>query len=211
MEINNRKRRLNPFFVVIILIGILAVVYLFWFINTKMVVDENTNVENPKADEKNSSQITSVQKETPMRIIIDKIGVDAKILANGLDQNGMMETPNSLFDVGWYDQSARIGDTLHPILLSGHYGITAKPGIFHKLGELKNGDQFKIIGEYGVLAEYEIVSTESNISEQIDMEKIYNKDDDKTETAVLITCDGEYDPATFDYSNRLIVYAKRVK
>src|SRR5689334_11255756 len=64
--------------------------------------------------------IENVNKnELPDRIIIPKIGVNAKVEQVGITFKGNMSTPKSFFDVGWYKYGTIPGN-LGSAVIDGH-------------------------------------------------------------------------------------------
>src|SRR5712692_9473647 len=70
---------------------------------------------------------------SPTRLLIPKIGVDAKIEARGLDSNRNMETPNDSHDVAWYDLGPRPGEPGNA-LINGHVTWWTGSAVFARLG-----------------------------------------------------------------------------
>lgn len=152
-----------------------------------------------------------VAPETPARIMIEKIGVDASIESVGLTEDGMMGDPNSNELVGWYDKSARLGEDKLSVLLDGHYGIGSDAAVFRRLPELQYGDEIVLQGADGLEAHYEVVEREQQYTEDVDMKKAIYPYEKGEQSITIITCEGEYDPLRATYDKRTIIYAIRVK
>lgn len=149
--------------------------------------------------------------ETPTRIMIEKIGVDASIESVGLTKDGMMDDPNSNELVGWYDKSARLGEDKLSVLLDGYYGIGSDAAVLRRLPELQYGDKIVLHGTNGFQAHYEVVEREQQYTEDVDMKKALYPYSDGEQSLTIITCEGEYDPTRATYDKRTIIYAIRVK
>lgn len=148
--------------------------------------------------------------ETPSRLIIEKIGVDAAIEPVGLTSTGAMDAPRTNEGVGWYDKSALAGHSDFAVLLDGHFGTDANPAVFYKLSELIIGDTILIRGENGAQLTYKVVETETKNLEDVDMRKALYPYSEGSQSLTIITCEGTYDQGRSTYDKRSIVYAERV-
>lgn len=83
--------------------------------------------------------------DQPMRIVIDKIGVDAPVGAFGLDENAVPEVPYQGDLVAWYNFTAAPG-TGENAVFAGHVTWNGD-AVFKHLGELEPGDRIVIKGE----------------------------------------------------------------
>lgn len=163
-----------------------------------------------QTDQPKTSQFADIS-EVPVRIMIDKIAVDAVIEPVGLTGDGLMAAPATNDLVGWYDQSARAGDDDYAMLLDGHYGSDTEPAVFRNLSQLVNDDKIKIEAQDGTVLEYKVVESKSNYAENVDMDKAFNIYRPGQQSLTIITCEGLYDPVNVSYDKRTVVYAERVK
>lgn len=174
-------------------------------------VQNKQPVERKKDDTEESTRQFAPLSEVPGRLIIDKIDVDAEIESLGLDEQGRMAAPVTNEGVGWYDQSAKAGETELAVLLDGHYGIGNKPGVFRRLDELQLGDRIKVQGAAGTVLEYKVVeTTKQNISD-VDMRKALFPYRAGVQSLTIITCEGTYDASQATYDKRTVLYAERVR
>lgn len=146
--------------------------------------------------------------ERPVRLVIDAIGVDANIEPVGVTDDGAMAAPDELDVVGWYNQSSQLGDTSFAMLLDGHYGDARTPGVFHRLGELDEGDTIQVVGDGGRSSRFRITKKELQPLEQVNMVDALSHGKDR-ETLTIITCEGVYDASRQTYEDRLVVYAEK--
>ena len=159
-----------------------------------------------KTDDK--KELALIVEQIPVRMVIQKIEVDAPIHSVGLDASGAMDVPNSNTEIGWYNRSAQMGQTARSILLDGHYGTDDEPAVFYRLSELKVGDSIMLVGDKQTQATYTVTETSSQPLEQVDMKKALYYGEGK-ETLTIITCEGKYDAARATYNDRQVVYAVR--
>ena len=161
----------------------------------------------PEVQPPASKAVSSTEK--PVRLRINKIAVDAAIESVGLTSAGAMDAPKTNEGVGWYKDSALLGQSAFSVLLDGHYGTDKQPGVFYRLNELVDGDEITLMGENGALFSYKIVETERQNLEEIDMKKALYPYREGVQSITIITCEGNYDTSRKTYDKRVVVYAER--
>jgi LPXTG-site transpeptidase (sortase) family protein len=97
------------------------------------------------------------QPLNPVRLKIDAIKLDRKLVSVGLDKQRIPIVPNH--DIGWYNLSARPGEGEN-IVLWGHVlrfrSAPKKPAPFARLKELKVGDELVLYDAKGNAFRYAI-------------------------------------------------------
>ncbi len=147
--------------------------------------------------------------ESPIAsMAIPKFNIDAPIVVLGVDDNGVMETPDGPLNVAWYDFSARPGFGSNAVF-SGHvdyynYGAA----VFWNLKDLELNDLVELRLEDGTVYEYEIISRNEYNASDAPIAEIVGRTD--AEVITLITCGGTFDPSVGQYDNRVVVRAQRV-
>jgi LPXTG-site transpeptidase (sortase) family protein len=142
----------------------------------------------------------------PERIAIPGIGVDAPVVALGIDGNNVMEAPKSGEQVGWYDFSAAPGSPGNSVF-SGHVDFGHTTAVFWRLKELKAGDRVLVYGPGGTEYRYSVADVASYSTSGPPVEQILSAT--SYEAITLITCDGTFDQGAHAYDHRLIVRAVR--
>jgi LPXTG-site transpeptidase (sortase) family protein len=142
----------------------------------------------------------------PIRLKIPKLKIDVKVLALGMTSLGDMSTPSNLKDVGWYKNGPHPGEQGSSVI-TGHLGVGG-PGVFMDLHVLTAGDSLSIVDDKGQTNAFVVRET-----------RIYNPNDWAQEAFTssegshlnLITCTGTWNEVEKQFSNRLIVFADKVK
>jgi len=139
---------------------------------------------------------------------IPRFGVDAPIVILGVDDNGVMETPDGPLNVAWYDFSSKPGFGSNAVF-SGHvdyynYG----PAVFWNLKDLEMGDIIEVRLEDGTLYEYGVASRKQYSASNAPIQEIVGQT--PAEVITLITCGGTFDPSIGQYDDRVIVRAERL-
>jgi LPXTG-site transpeptidase (sortase) family protein len=142
-----------------------------------------------------------------VRIEVPGLAIDAPVVSLGVLADGVMESPHTPTDVGWYRFSARPGTTGNAVF-AGHvdyanYG----PAVFYRLRELKFGDLVRVELADGSSLAYSVVSTQVFDADNAPVQEIVGPT--PNETITLITCTGVFDRNVLEYNKRLVVKAER--
>jgi LPXTG-site transpeptidase (sortase) family protein len=141
------------------------------------------------------------------KLQIPSIGVDANIESLGLTSAGAMDSPVGPNDVGWYSLGPKPG-TVGSAVMDGHFGWKNKiPAVFDNLSKLKKGDKILVIDENGIKTTF-IVRELRVLANNADATAVFTSTDGKSHLN-LITCNGQWDVATKNRPNRLIVFADK--
>ena len=202
----NRKPRLITMGVLLVGIGV----------GGSYIMSNTTH--SPQGSHKAASQDQPIAQnnlassiQTPVRMEIEKISVNAAIKPVGLTPDGAMDAPKTNDYIGWYNKSAKVGESNMSILLDGHYGTKQNPAVFFRLSELVNGDTVVLHGEGGLKKTYQVTKIETLPLEKVNMKGALYPPTKNTETLTIIPCDGEYDESRNTYNDRTVLYAKLKK
>jgi LPXTG-site transpeptidase (sortase) family protein len=141
-----------------------------------------------------------------IRLEIPAIGVDATVLAMGVDTSGVMEVPGEADVVAWYDFSASPGNEGNAVM-SGHVDYRGRLGVFYDLRKLSEGDEV-LVWVDGQRLRYVVEQSYLVRPEQADLQAIVGARTG-AETITLITCGGTFDRAAREYDHRQVVRARR--
>jgi hypothetical protein len=145
----------------------------------------------------------------PQRLKIRAIGVDAPIIALGLDAAGRLQAPplDQPNLVGWYRGGPSPGQ-LGPAVLEGHVDTRSGPSVFYKLGGLPRNVSIEVIREDGTRVIFQADAIEQVDKDAFPTQKVYGHQD--YPALRLITCGGTFNRATGHYEDNIIVYAHRI-
>ena len=149
----------------------------------------------------------------PLRLVIDRLGVDAPVGVYELDENGVPEVPvadDAGEVVAWYDFSSKPGAGSNAVF-AGHVTWNRAPAVFGNLDDLQAGDGIRLVSDDGTEYTYEVFA--SFDVDPYDTESLKVMAPTETDTVTLITCGGTWipDPSEQfggDYTTRTIVQAK---
>ena len=147
-------------------------------------------------------------KKAPFHLVIDKIGVDAPVVPEGLDANQVPIVPLDNFEVAWYTFSAQPGTGSNAVF-AGHV-TWGGPGVFYYLNQLAPGDVVKLQADNGDQLIYTV--TDSFMVDENDKDALTVMDPTSDDVVTIISCDGTRyytgDPIYgHDYTGRRIVRA----
>ena len=140
----------------------------------------------------------------PVGIRVDAIGVDAPVVAVGLEPDGEMEIPASVASVGWYRPGVVPGRPGSAVL-AGHVDSRSQGrGAFFDLRLLEPGATITIVDSRGVEHGFDVVARRQFSKQQLPADLFAAGGDARL---ALITCGGEFDSVARSYRDNVVVYA----
>ncbi|WP_435207186.1 class F sortase [Micromonospora sp. bgisy143] len=146
----------------------------------------------------------------PTALAIDTIDLRAPLHDVGIAPDGTIAVPDvaRAQEAGWYDQGPTPGQ-YGPAVVVGHVDTTTGPAVFHRLRELRSGDEVDITRADGRVAVFEVDSVERFDKERLPVDEVYG--DFSRPSLRLITCGGRWVGGETGYSDNLVVFASLVK
>jgi len=146
--------------------------------------------------------------DTPARLQIPAINVDAAIVPVGVTAKGTLDVPPNLLEVGWYKFGPKPGQTGSAVIDAHFDGPGGTPGVFNRLDSLKVGQEIIVQNDKDVPTYFVIVKL-TNYLFNDSVPELYNTDGGIHLN--LITCNGVWDETNKNYSQRLIVFADAIQ
>ena len=155
------------------------------------------------------AQKTEVTPATaPARLFIPTLSIDATIEPVGVTKAGAIGAPSNFTNVAWYEYSPLPGHN-GTAVIDGHLNNgLGLPGVFAHLSQLQPGDTIYVINASGERVRFQVSEKERLPSDTKDTSDIFKPTSGAS--LVLITCSGDWDAATKQYSDRMLVFAVRV-
>lgn len=154
-----------------------------------------------------SGNVTSVMTRDgaarPVRLIIDAIDVDARIVGVGHDR-GEMEVPARADTVGWYEYGPAPGESGSSVL-AAHVDWDGRRGVFFSLRELPPGARIVIEFEDGSQRVFRSASLAAYEKADLPTSQIFARNGPAVLT--LITCGGPFNRSIGSYRDNLVVFA----
>jgi sortase (surface protein transpeptidase) len=150
------------------------------------------------------------------RLIIDKIGVDAQVIALGLDENNVPQVPDNPYDVAWYNWSSRPGWGSNAVF-AGHFDWTVNgqpvAGVFYSLADLSVDDIIEVKLVDGTDYKYRVIGNLAIPDE--DPQAMQVMAATPSDMITLLTCGGVWtrdpsNPLGGSYDHRQVVRAELI-
>lgn len=146
----------------------------------------------------------------PVRIEIPSIGVDARVIALGLNQNGTIAVPSlsTPMVTSWYDKGPVPGQPGAAAILGHVDAASVGPAVFYYLGELRPSARIYVTLHDGRIAVFETYSVALYAKDKFPTARVYGYT--SWPTLRLITCGGVFDPKTGHYLGNIVAFASYV-
>jgi LPXTG-site transpeptidase (sortase) family protein len=191
----------------LVLAGLLLVAYGV-FDGSKAEAPEVSALPPPALDGPANPPPSQEPSKAPVaRLELPSLNVSAPVVSLGVLEGGVMESPHTPTDVGWYRFSAQPGTTGNAVF-AGHVDYASYgPAVFYRLRDLKTGDVIRVLLEDGTTVVYQVTSSQIYEADSAPVQEIVGPTPNQTIT--LITCTGVFDRNALDYDKRLVVKGER--
>lgn len=156
-----------------------------------------------------------------LRLVIPKIDVDSSsIITLSIESDGKtFQVPKNATQVGWYDFTAKPGTANGNAIFSAHVDYQGQKGVFFRLQEVDEGDEFYVFMADGTVYKYRATFARNipkvNLSwEDIGCGSGYTgcaTASDGSSLLTLITCGGSFDARRRSYRDNTVVRAELVE
>ncbi|MEU2061747.1 class F sortase [Streptomyces sp. NPDC013455] len=144
----------------------------------------------------------------PQRVDIPRLGVQAPVVARGLDARGAVDPPP--YDqpgvVGWYGAGPAPG-AAGAALLVGHVDTETRPAVFYRLSSMGPGERVRVVRADGRVAEFTVDDVRVLPRDGFDARQAYGVREPGRAELRLITCGGSFDRADRSYTANVVVSA----
>jgi sortase (surface protein transpeptidase) len=142
----------------------------------------------------------------PRNLYIPAIRVRSTLVPLGVDGNGTLQPPADYQVAGWYAEGPAPGDAGGPpAVLAGHVDSATGPAVFHRLHDLKVGDDVQIQGIDGRTRHFGVYRMADYAKSGFPAAQVYTPTG-RAEIR-LITCTGQFDRAQESYLDNLVAFA----
>ncbi len=151
----------------------------------------------------------TVEEKNPRYLTVSKLGIEkARILPMGVTIDGNLDTPNNIYDVGWFEASGKPGQG-KTMIIDGHNGGPNVLGVFKELPSLVNGDVIEVERGDGKIFRYKVVESKAVSLYESDayMATASVSPEYGRESVTLISCTGEWSEQRQTYLSRQFVRA----
>jgi LPXTG-site transpeptidase (sortase) family protein len=142
---------------------------------------------------------------TPVGLTIEKLGIDAPVGEYGVDNQGRMDVPDNITEVGWYKFGPSPGEDGSAVL-AAHVDLAGPgKGLFYDLDELEPGDMVTVSYSDGVAADFEVIARSTYLKTELPLDTIFSRTGQPVLT--LVTCGGGFSRSANSYDSNVVVYA----
>jgi hypothetical protein len=178
-------------------------------------VEATIDLSRPTATAQNLTSIGAGD-----RLVISKFGVDAPLTYRSVGLDGVMPNPEGSDDIAYYDFSAWPGKGGAPgvgnAVLAGHVDSGSKPckngtvpppcqAVLWDLNNLRVGDEIQLVVS-GKTYTYAVKSNQPVSAANGPWDQIVSST--QTPSITIITCGGDFNRETREYTNRQVVVAE---
>jgi LPXTG-site transpeptidase (sortase) family protein len=140
----------------------------------------------------------------PGRLIIPTIGVDAQVIAVGVDKDGNMAVTNESYNVGWYNHGPAPGDPGDAVM-DGHLDwYDTSQAVFYNLSKVHIGDDVQVQRLDGSTRHFKVTKVQT-VAYNAKVPGLFQSGG--AARLSLITCGGQWSRSLNQYLNRVIVDA----
>ena len=143
---------------------------------------------------------------TPVRVLVQAVGIDSPVDAVGVAGEGQMEIPEEASRAGWYRFGPAPGQPGSAVLAGHVDDYLGRPGSLAALHEVEPGDEVVVVHEDGTRTSYLVRSRESVTKAELAVDRLFDREGEPR--LVLVTCTGEWSEADGHYEENLVVTAR---
>ncbi|MBP2368919.1 class F sortase [Pseudonocardia parietis] len=147
-------------------------------------------------------------RSEPVRLRVDRLGVDTEPVPLGLHPDGAMQVPDDAGTVGWFTGAPTPGE-LGPAVLAAHVDWKGLPGAFADLHTLEPGDEIRVDRADGSTVVFAVTRVGQYAKADFPTREVYGDLDHAG--LRLITCGGVFDRSADSYSDNVVVFAEQVR
>jgi sortase (surface protein transpeptidase) len=143
----------------------------------------------------------------PTRVEIPALGIDVRVRAVGVDEQGRMGLPESADVAGWYRYGAAPADATGATVVAAHVDDADSVGPFARLATAEPGDTVRVRTADGTAFTYTVESTEATAKAALSADRLFDRSG--RPRLVLVTCGGAWDARARSYTDNVVVTAVR--
>lgn len=147
-----------------------------------------------------------VTSTIPARISISEVDIDLPVIEVGVDEEGAMGLPGTVYEVGWYKFGPRPADQVGATVLAAHVDSRRDGlGPFARLRDVEEGAEIAVADRDGTTRRYTVVEVQKINKSTVPLAEVFRRDGPAT--LRVITCGGAYDRRN-GYRDNVIVTAE---
>ena len=169
--------------------------------------DTTSSIATPSIPLDVEGEPRGLPRSAPKQLRIPAIGVNTGFVELGKQADGSMEVPKEYDVAGWYRYAPTPGQ-IGPAIIVGHVDNYLGAAVFYRLGQLKAGDVIEVDRSDGVTAKFKVDSLKQFDQAAFPADEVYGNIEHAG--LRLITCSGQFSPASGAYSHNTVVFASEL-
>ena len=164
---------------------------------------EGTSVEVGSITARMDAAAAGPPEPEPVAISAASVSLEAAVVPVGLNNDGSVEIPPDVDVTGWYRYGGRPGER-GPTVVVGHVDAVGQgAGAFSLLVYLEVGTEVAVTMSDGRVHRFVVDARRSYDKHALPVATLFGTGSGLR----LVTCGGDFDPATGSYSSNVVVYA----
>ena len=144
----------------------------------------------------------------PEQMRMPSLDVEAPVVSVGVTDDGDMEVPTDVRDVGWYRHGPSPGER-GAAVLAGHVDSREQGrGVFFDLRRLDIGSRVVVTDSAGNVQRFEVIARRTYDKPRLPTDALFSRTGPSL--LVVITCGGDFDSEAGSYRENVVVYAQPV-
>ncbi len=143
----------------------------------------------------------------PSRLVAADVGLDLRVVPEGVDADGNMALPTDLAEIGWYQYASGLDAERGAVVLAGHVDtLEGGVGPLVRLKQARPGQLVQVTGADGVQRSFVVTEVENIQKGERSLDSVFDAEGEYR--LVIITCGGTFDRAARSYTENVVVTAR---
>lgn len=142
----------------------------------------------------------------PVTVAAPDVGISARVLPVSVTSARLLDVPEDVRQVGWWQDGAAAAAGDGTVVLVGHVDSARQGrGALFPLRRLSPGDRVVVRGAHGEAAAYVVTARRQYRKASLPRAEVFGQG--ARHRLVLLTCGGRFDARTGHYEDNVVVYA----
>ncbi len=166
---------------------------------------EPSATTSPSQEDPSTPSAEDVPIADPIGLRIERLGIDAPVVAYGVDASGQMAVPDNVTEVGWYRFGPAPGEDGSAVF-AAHVDLAGSgPGVFYELHTLEVNDRLSVLYADGTETGFRVIARTTYEKTELPLDVIFSRKGPPVLT--LITCGGAFNRSIKRYESNVVVFA----
>ncbi|WP_347754237.1 class F sortase [Agrococcus sp. ProA11] len=154
---------------------------------------------------RDASLVAPVLVDEPASVRVPSVGLDLGVVPVGVREDGQMDVPELVTELGWYEYGPAPGADAGSAVLAAHFDSDIGAAPMASVLRASAGDVVEVTTESGALLRFRITAIEQISKAALPLESLFARDGEHA--MQLVTCGGAWDAAAGAYEDNIVVTA----